>query len=113
MITGNILISALCGSTLRDFTPEGVVGKMQGIRMVFSVLIPMVLGPTIGDAINAMRNIPLPNADTSADAMTTQYIPAPEIFLVASLVTLLIFVVLPLLQKSVKENKEKEKENDA
>jgi len=114
MITGNILISALCGSTLRDLTPEGVVGKMQGIRMVFSVLIPMVLGPMIGNAINAARNIPLPNADTSADAMTTQYIPAPEIFLVAAIVTLLVFAVLPLLQKSVQKEKErKEKEGKA
>ena len=114
MITGNILISALCGSTLRDLTPEGVVGKMQGIRMVFSVLIPMVLGPMSGNAINAARNIPLPNADTSADAMTTQYIPAPEIFLVAAIVTLLVFAVLPLLQKSGQKEKErKEKEGKA
>ena len=106
MITGYILVSALCGSILRDYTPVGVVGKMQGVRMVFGVLIPMLFGPMIGNAINASMNIPLPNVDTSADAMTTKYIPAPEIFLAAAIATLVIFALIPLLKKVT--NKEKE-----
>jgi competence protein ComGC len=57
----------------------------------------------IGNAINQARNIPLENA--GADAMTTQYIPAPEIFLVAAIVTLLLFAVIPLLSKSAKKAK--------
>lgn len=106
MITGYIFTSALCGSTIRDYTPEGDVGKLQGVRMVFSVLIPMLLGPMIGNAINAKQNIPLPDMD-SADTMTTSYIPAPEIFLAASLVMLLTFAVIPVLSKlsKSKENK--------
>ena len=107
MISGNILITALCGSTLRDYTPEGVVGKLQGIRMVFSVLLPMVLGPMIGNAINAARNIPLPNVDTSADAMTTAYIPAPEIFLAAAITLLFVFALVPVLRKQVEKQKSK------
>jgi MFS family permease len=71
MIAGYILISALCGSLVRDYTPNGVVGKLQGVRMVFSVLIPMIAGPMIGNGINAKMNIPLPNLE-SADVMTTQ-----------------------------------------
>jgi MFS family permease len=106
MISGNILISALCGSTLRDYTPEGVVGKLQGVRMVFSVLIPMVVGPMIGNAINKARNIPLPGDGLTADAMTTQYVPAPEIFLAAAIVTAFVFAVVPLLQKAIKNSKE-------
>jgi MFS family permease len=103
MITGYIFTSALCGSTIRDYTPEGEVGKLQGVRMVFSVLIPMLIGPMIGNAINAKQNIPLPDMD-SADTMTTSYIPAPEIFLVASIVMLVIFAVIPVLAK-VSKNK--------
>ncbi len=105
MISGNILISALCGSTLRDYTPEGVVGKLQGVRMVFSVLIPMVFGPMIGNAINKARNVPLPGDGLTADAMTTQYIPAPEIFLAAAIMTAFVFAVLPFLQKTIKNKK--------
>ena len=98
MITGYILVSALCGSMVRDYTPEGAVGKLQGVRMVFSVLIPMVVGPMIGNAINKAKNIPLPDLG-SADTMTTQYIPAPQIFLVASVISLLMIALIPVLRK--------------
>ncbi len=100
MICGYIFISALAGSLVRDFTPTGDVGKLQGVRMVFSVLIPMILGPMIGNGINSLRNIPLPDLD-SADTMTTSYIPAPEIFLAAALVSLLLFALIPLLKKAM------------
>ena len=98
MITGYILVSALCGSMVRDYTPEGAVGKLQGVRMVFSVLIPMVVGPMIGNAINKAKNIPLPDLG-SADTMTTQYIPAPQIFLVASIISILMIALIPVLRK--------------
>ena len=104
MITGYILISALCGSLVRDYTPEGVVGKLQGVRMVFSVLIPMIAGPMIGNAINAHMNIPLPDPE-SADVMTTQYIPAPEIFLAGAIFSLIMFVLIPVLVKVSKRNR--------
>ena len=103
MIAGYILISALCGSLVRDYTPEGVVGKLQGVRMVFSVLIPMIAGPMIGNAINARMNIPLPDPG-SADVMTTQYIPAPEIFLAGAIFSLLMFGLIPVLVKISKKN---------
>ncbi len=102
MITGYIFTSALCGSTIRDYTPEGEVGKLQGVRMVFSVLIPMLVGPMIGNAINKSRGETLPNLD-SADAMTTSYIPAPEIFLAAAIAMVLIFAVVPVLAKTSKK----------
>ncbi len=98
MICGYIFISALAGSLVRDYTPAGEVGKLQGVRMVFSVLIPMLVGPMLGNAINSIRNIPLPDMG-SADAMTTSYIPAPEIFLAAGIVTLLLYAIIPLLKK--------------
>ena len=108
MIVGFILISALTGALVRDYTPDEHAGKLQGVRMIFSVLIPMIIGPMIGNAINKAMNIPLVNA--GADAMTTEYIPAPEIFLVASLISLLIFVVTPKLVKTVKSIKESKNE---
>lgn len=105
MILGNILVSTLTGAIVRDNTPKANVGKLQGVRMIFSVLLPMIFGPMIGNAINKAKNIPLPDLG-SADAMTTSYIPAPEIFLVAALITLCALVVVFLL------NKVTEKKND-
>ena len=101
MICGFIYISALSGAIVRDYTPANDAGKLQGVRMIFFVLIPMLLGPTIGNAINESANIPL--TDAGADAMTTHFIPAPEIFLTASLVSLLIFALIPVLSKLTKK----------
>ncbi len=97
MITGYIFVSALAGSVVRDYTPTDAAGKLQGVRMVFGVLLPMLIGPGVGNAINRAMNIPLENA--GADAMTTEYIPAPEIYLVASLVMILTFLLIPLLAR--------------
>ena len=98
MICGNIFSSALNGSILRDHTPDGAAGKMQGVRMIASVLVPMIIGPAIGNAINKAQGIMLENP--GADAMTTEYIPAPEIFLVGALVTLLAIAVVPVIRKA-------------
>ena len=104
MITGYILVAALTGSTLRDYTPEGVAGKLQGVRMVFSVLIPMLAGPFVGNSINKAMNIPL--SDTaSADMMTTAYVPAPEIFLAAAICAALMLALIPLLSHYTKKDK--------
>lgn len=104
MITGYILVAALSGALVRDYTPEQDAGKLQGVRMIFSVLIPMVIGPMIGNAINRSVGAVLENA--GADAMTTHYIPAPGIFLAGAIAAVLVFAVIPLLIKA-KERKEK------
>ncbi|MBR3864267.1 MAG: MFS transporter [Clostridia bacterium] len=101
MIVGNVLILTLTGALVRDETPEDNVGKLQGIRMIFSVLLPMLLGPMIGNAINKKMNIPLPNP--GLDAATTEYIPAPEIFLVAGIVALLSIAVIFIINKLGRE----------
>ncbi|MBO5240159.1 MAG: MFS transporter [Clostridia bacterium] len=109
MITGYIFVSALCGALTRDYTPEANAGKLQGVRMIFSVLLPMIFGPMIGNAINKAAAIPLPDL-SSADVMTTQYIPAPEIFLAGAIAATLMFAVIPLLVKA--KNKKGEKQCD-
>ena len=101
MIVGFIFTSALCGAIVRDNTPPSDVGKLQGVRMIFSVLIPMLLGPAIGNAINKARNIPLPEG-SGADVMTTAYIPAPEIFLAGAITALLMIAVIPFLKRAGK-----------
>ena len=103
MICGNIFSSALNGSILRDHTPEGAAGKMQGIRMFASVLIPMIVGPAIGNAINTAKGIELP--DAGLDAVTTKFIPAPEIFLAGAIIALLAFAAIPLIRKAEKSAK--------
>lgn len=101
MITGYIFVSALSGSIVRDYTPEGSVGKLQGVRMVASVLIPMIIGPAIGNGINKLSGNLIENP--GADAMTTSYIPAKEIFLVGAIMALALFAIIPVLAKNTKK----------
>ncbi len=110
MITGYILVAALSGALVRDYTPESDAGKLQGVRMIFSVLIPMVIGPMIGNAINKSAGIILENA--GVDAMTTAYIPVPGIFLAAAIAGVLMFAVIPLLVKCKQNKTETVDENE-
>ncbi len=105
MITGYIFVSELCGALVRDYTPKQDAGKLQGVRMIFCVLLPMVFGPMIGNAINKARGVQLPDLG-SADVMTTAYIPAPEIFLAGAIVAVAMFALIPLLVKARGKTKE-------
>lgn len=98
MICGNIFSSSLNGSIMRDHTPEGAAGKMQGVRMIAGVLVPMLVGPAIGNAINRAQGIMLENP--GADAMTTEYIPAPEIFFAGAVASLLVLAIVPLIRRA-------------
>lgn len=58
MLAGTVLMSgymigtAVFGAKIRDYTPKKEVGLFQGVRMIFFVLIPMVTGPYIGQAVS-------------------------------------------------------------
>jgi hypothetical protein len=64
----------------------------------------------IGNAINKARNNPLSDLG-SADIMTTQYIPAPEIFLAGAIITAIMFIFIPLLTRINKIGVKNEIEN--
>ncbi|MEX2684284.1 MAG: MFS transporter [Candidatus Sigynarchaeota archaeon] len=80
------------GGWLQDTYPEGNVGKFQGVRMIFMVLLPMVIGPWIGDAVIYTFGIP---------TVSGGRIPTPEIFLFGGLISL--FAVIPILAISKSE----------
>ena len=57
----------------------------------------VIIGPMLGNAINKAANIPL--VDAGADAMTTQYIPAPGIFLAAAGVAVISLIFAFILTR--------------
>ena len=97
MIIGYISLMSLLGALTRDYTPKENAGKMQGIRMIFYVLIPMFVGPAIGQALNESQGRTYIDPDTGYLAN----VPAPEIFLVAGLVALLVFIPLIFLTRKI------------
>lgn len=77
------------GGWLQDCYPPGNVGKFQGVRMVFMVALPMVIGPPIGSAVIHAFGIP------SGDG----FIPTPEIFIFGGLLSLLAIIPVLFIRK--------------
>ena len=70
-------------SAFQDYIPDGCEGRFQGVRMCFTVLVPMVIGPVISMAIGINSFDP---TDSGAIA------PPFEIFLAASIVAVIAIV---------------------
>ncbi len=73
------------GGWLLDRYPGGEEGKFQGVRMIFMVALPMVVGPPIGSFIIQTFGIPVEGG----------FIPTPEIFLFGGIFSL--FALIPIL----------------
>ena len=94
MMCGFLGTGAVLGAKIRTHTPENKSGMFQGLRIVGQVLIPGVVGPAIGAAV-------LKNAETVLnDDGTVSFVPNENIFMVALVVILFIWLVLvPLFKK--------------
>ena len=77
-------------SATRDLIPKDHVGLFVGIRMIFFVMIPMVIGPLIGS--NIIKNSPLTYIDEFG---TLQSTPTPGIFLGGAIVA--VFSIIPVI----------------
>lgn len=96
MMGGYMMVSAALGANIRDWTPEGKVGHFQGIRMIFAVLLPMVIGPAIGAAV-------IKGSDsTYIELGQVKTVPTPGIYLAAAAVLMLVFIPIFLLKKKEK-----------
>lgn len=94
VVVGNAIINILLGAAVKDFIPAGKAGMFQGIRMIFVVLIPMVVGPVLGDL--ACRNA----AATYPNEFGVETIvPAKDMFFVAAIVCALVLVPMFFLLK--------------
>lgn len=94
MMSGFMLVTAILSATVRDYTPAGKVGMFQGIRMIFAVLLPMVIGPFIGSAV--IKG----GGETYVDLGVVKNVPTPGIFLAAALVLTLTAIPVIILQRS-------------
>ena len=70
-------------SAFQDYIPDGCEGRFQGVRMCFTVLAPMVIGPIISMAIGINSFDP-----TDGGAIAPPF----EIFLAASIVAVIAIV---------------------
>ena len=94
LFAGYGLLGIMLNSTVRDYTPEDKTGLFQGIRMIFFVLIPMIIGPAIGDTVCKAAS----GAVYFENGME-KYEPCAEMFLAAGIFAMLILVPLVILRK--------------
>ena len=99
-MVGYGLLMILLGATIRDFTPEDKTGMFQGIRMIFMVLVPMIVGPFIGKEICRISEITYTN-----EYGVVQAAPGYVMFFAAAIVG--VFIIVPvffLKRKGLKAN---------
>lgn len=84
----SVAVSVASVAWLKDLLPEQNRGKFLGIRMIFWIAIPMVVGPTIGSMLIQNYGVP-----TTLNGQAG-FIPVPIIFQVGSIISLLALVPL-------------------
>ena len=92
VVIGNALVNILFGATVKDFIPEGKAGLFQGVRMIFAVMLPMVIGPIIGDKACQSAAQTIIN-----EAGAEVIVPAKNMFLWAGFVCILALIPLYFL----------------
>ncbi len=88
-LIGYVILQIQLSASVRDFIPEDKVGLFQGIRMIFFVLIPMIVGPWIGDIACRTSNL------TIIEYGVEKLVPSTSMFMYASVVS--VFVLIPIL----------------
>lgn len=96
MMSGYMLLTAALSAQIRELTPPEKAGHFQGIRMIFAVMLPMIIGPAIGAAV--IRG----NAQTYEELGQLKTVPTPAIFLAAAVVLCLLAVPVRLLMRGEK-----------
>ena len=96
---GNMAFGVVMGAAVRDATPPDRVGAFQGVRILFNVMLPMVIGPAVGAAV-IERFAPLHEMGTYLNDYGERVaVPVPEIFLAAGFVAALAVVPALLLRR--------------
>ena len=93
MMCGYLCGMAVFGAKIRDLTPTGKAGMLQGVRIFSQVLVPGVVGPFIGKAV-------LANAQTIVNNDgTTSFVPNANIFLAALVPAAIVLIACLLIRK--------------
>ena len=93
MMAGYLVTASATGANLRDTTPAALTGSFQGVRMVASVAIPMVIGPWIGSMV--IKG----SGRTYTELGVVKDIPTPFMFIPAALLMLPLFLILIIRTK--------------
>lgn len=98
MMTGYLISTSVLSSLVRDYTPKGKEGEIQGVRMIFQVMIPMIVGPFLGSFVIKGSSL------TYTELGVVKSVPTPRVFLLSFLLTLLSLIPLVFLYRREKRS---------
>jgi len=98
MMSGYLAGMAVFGAKIRDLTPRGKAGMLQGVRIFSQVLVPGIVGPFIGKQILADAEV-IVNSDG-----TESFVPNANIFL-GALVPVIILAAILLARELIIKKK--------
>lgn len=93
MMGGILSLIGAFNANFQDYIPEGGQGRFQGVRMCFTVLIPMIIGPIISMILGL-------------DAMGMNgddFIPPYSLFMAAAIVAITAIVPILIIKKNSKQ----------
>ena len=96
---GLIAFGIVLSAAVRDLTPPDRAGAFQGVRMIFTVMLPMVIGPWIGTKVISAFSKYHELGTYVNDYGEAVASPVPEIFLFAAGVAALILIPAIILMK--------------
>ena len=99
MMSGNLIVTSLTNAYVRNFTPLNKAGQFQGIRMIFGVMLPMIIGPYIGAFVIQG------SSETYTDMGVVKQVPTPGIWLAAAIVAALTIIPYIFLTKQMNSKK--------
>ena len=100
-LLGWALFGIAMNASVRDFLPVGKVGSFQGIRIIFYVLIPMIIGPFVGNIVCRFSKITYTN---EYNVVTSA--PGNVMFWAAAVVAVLTLIPVIILRKNNKKTTE-------
>ncbi|MGI6618052.1 MAG: MFS transporter [Saccharofermentanales bacterium] len=104
MLASYLVLTTIATATLREYTPEGKAGRFQGIRMIFCVMLPMIIGPFVGSALFTQSDA------VYLDLGSEKKVPTPNIYLGAAVILLFSLYFYFSLRKKIGRGKLHERE---
>lgn len=89
MMGAMLSLTGALQAAFQDHIPEGCTGRFQGVRMCFTVLVPMIVGPVISMLIG-LDAMGMNGAD---------FVPTYEIFLAAAIVALFALPLMAIVRR--------------
>lgn len=96
---GFVILLLSIGAWIKNLMPEENRGQFEGVRMIFNVAIPMIIGPAIGSWLISNYGIPtILNGETG-------FVPTPIVFQVAGILCVTSIIPLIIIMRNRKSKK--------